>query len=68
MFSHHPQPHPHPQEMVSVAIHNVQDLEIIVKDSHKHITNGTCHENTPDPYKHFVSVTGCLFTKQTLNH
>ncbi|XP_056442271.1 rho guanine nucleotide exchange factor 38 [Gadus chalcogrammus] len=41
------------QEMVAVAVHNVQDLEIIVKDSHKHITNGTHHENTPDPYKHF---------------
>ncbi|CAL8331555.1 unnamed protein product [Lota lota] len=41
------------QEMVSVAVHNVQDLETVVKDSHKHITNGTCHEDTPDPYKHF---------------
>ncbi|KAJ3614454.1 hypothetical protein NHX12_018026, partial [Muraenolepis orangiensis] len=41
------------QEMVSVAAQNVQDLEAIVKDPHKHITNGTCHESTADPYKHF---------------
>ncbi|KAG7278560.1 hypothetical protein CRUP_033428 [Coryphaenoides rupestris] len=43
------------KEMVSVGVQNVHDLETIVKDPHKHITNGTCHESesTADPYKLF---------------
>ncbi|XP_069571498.1 rho guanine nucleotide exchange factor 38 [Brachyistius frenatus] len=36
------------QEMVSVAVQNVQDMENIVKD-----TNGSSHNNGSDPYKHF---------------
>lgn len=44
------------QEMVSVAVQNVQDLENIVKDPNKNGTNGSLHSNGNDPYKHFVSV------------
>uniref|UniRef100_A0A3P8UM01 Dynamin-binding protein n=1 Tax=Cynoglossus semilaevis TaxID=244447 RepID=A0A3P8UM01_CYNSE len=41
------------QEMVSVAVQNVQDLENIVKDPNKNGTNGSLHSNGNDPYKHF---------------
>ncbi|XP_040892420.1 rho guanine nucleotide exchange factor 38 [Toxotes jaculatrix] len=43
----------HTQEMVSVAVQNVQDMENIVKDPSKNGTNGTLHNNGNDPYKHF---------------
>lgn len=43
------------QEMVSVAVQNVQDMENIVKDPIKNGTNGSSHNNGYDPYKHFVS-------------
>ncbi|XP_056136446.1 rho guanine nucleotide exchange factor 38-like [Lampris incognitus] len=50
----------HTQEMVSVAIQNVQDLENIIKDPNKIDTNGSLHNKNNDPYKHFVSVMlGC---------
>ncbi|XP_072241103.1 rho guanine nucleotide exchange factor 38 isoform X1 [Leuresthes tenuis] len=41
------------QEMVSVAISDVEDLENIIKDSNKNNTNGLSHNNGNDPYKHF---------------
>ncbi|XP_070777614.1 rho guanine nucleotide exchange factor 38 [Enoplosus armatus] len=41
------------QEMVSVAIQTVQDMENIVKDPNKNGTNGSSHNNGYDPYKHF---------------
>ncbi|XP_035494442.2 rho guanine nucleotide exchange factor 38 [Scophthalmus maximus] len=41
------------QEMVSVAIQKVQDMENIVKDPNKNGTNGSLHNNGNDPYKHF---------------
>ncbi|KAG7485385.1 rho guanine nucleotide exchange factor 38 [Solea senegalensis] len=43
----------HTQEMVSVAVQNVQDMENIVKDPSKNGTNGSMHSNGNDPYKHF---------------
>lgn len=42
------------QEMVSVAVQNVQDMENIVKDPKKNGKNGSSHNNGNDPYKHFV--------------
>lgn len=41
------------QEMVSVAVQNVHDLENIVKDPNKNGTNGSSLSNGNDPYKHF---------------
>ncbi|KAF7662230.1 hypothetical protein LDENG_00241910 [Lucifuga dentata] len=43
----------HTQEMVSVAVQNVQDMENIIKDTNKSDTNGSVHSNGNDPYKHF---------------
>ncbi|XP_008285387.1 rho guanine nucleotide exchange factor 38 [Stegastes partitus] len=43
----------HTQEMVSVAVQNVQDMENIVKDPNKNGTNGSSLNNGNDPYKHF---------------
>ncbi|KAM4603411.1 rho guanine nucleotide exchange factor 38 [Polymixia lowei] len=43
----------HTQEMVSVAVQNVQDLEHIIKDPKKNGKNGLFHKNSNDPYKHF---------------
>ncbi|KAG5848382.1 hypothetical protein ANANG_G00097880 [Anguilla anguilla] len=44
----------HAQDMVSVAVHNVQDLENIIKDPDKIDTNGSQYrKNGGDPYKHF---------------
>ncbi|XP_061573397.1 rho guanine nucleotide exchange factor 38 isoform X2 [Cololabis saira] len=40
------------QEMVSVAVQNVTNMENIIKDSNKNDTNGSNH-NGKDPYKHF---------------
>ena len=42
------------QEMVSVAVQNVQDMENIIKEPNKNGTNGSLHTNGNDPYKHFV--------------
>lgn len=42
------------QEIVSVAVQNVQYMENIIKEPNK---NGTVHSNGNDPYKHFVSMT-----------
>ncbi|XP_037621243.1 rho guanine nucleotide exchange factor 38 isoform X1 [Sebastes umbrosus] len=39
----------HTQEMVSVAVQNIQDMEGMTKDD----TNGSSHTNGNDPYKHF---------------
>ncbi|XP_049899343.1 rho guanine nucleotide exchange factor 38 isoform X3 [Epinephelus moara] len=44
----------HTQEMVSVAVQNVQDMEDMIKDPNKNDTNGSSHNNGNDPYKHFV--------------
>ncbi|CAN9510325.1 unnamed protein product [Ophioblennius macclurei] len=42
------------QEMVSVAVQNVQDMENIIKDPNRIDTNSTSlHSNGNDPYKHF---------------
>uniref|UniRef100_A0A3Q1FAL8 Dynamin-binding protein n=1 Tax=Acanthochromis polyacanthus TaxID=80966 RepID=A0A3Q1FAL8_9TELE len=41
------------QEMVSVAVQNVHDMENIVKDPSKNGTNGSSLNNGNDPYKHF---------------
>ncbi|XP_019110839.1 rho guanine nucleotide exchange factor 38 [Larimichthys crocea] len=41
------------QEMVSVAVQNVQDMQNIVKEPNKNGINGTLHSNGHDPYKHF---------------
>ncbi|XP_047434549.1 rho guanine nucleotide exchange factor 38 [Mugil cephalus] len=41
------------QEMVSVAVQSVQDMENMVKDSNRSDTNGSSHSNGNDPYKHF---------------
>ncbi|XP_029294926.1 LOW QUALITY PROTEIN: rho guanine nucleotide exchange factor 38 [Cottoperca gobio] len=38
----------HTQEMVSVAVQKIQDMEDMIKD-----TNGSSHTNGNDPYKHF---------------
>ncbi|XP_029368442.1 rho guanine nucleotide exchange factor 38 isoform X2 [Echeneis naucrates] len=43
----------HAQEMVSVAVQNVQDMENIVKEPNKNGTNDSWHNNGNDPYKHF---------------
>ncbi|XP_034400276.1 rho guanine nucleotide exchange factor 38 [Cyclopterus lumpus] len=43
----------HTQEMVSVAVQNVQDMEDIIKDPNKNHTNGSSENNGNDPYKHF---------------
>uniref|UniRef100_UPI0037E72EA4 rho guanine nucleotide exchange factor 38 isoform X1 n=2 Tax=Semicossyphus pulcher TaxID=241346 RepID=UPI0037E72EA4 len=43
----------HIQDMVSVAVQNVQDMENIIKDLNKNGTNGSSHHNGNDPYKHF---------------
>ncbi|XP_074554461.1 rho guanine nucleotide exchange factor 38 [Halichoeres trimaculatus] len=40
------------QEMVSVAVQSVQDMENIIKDPSKNGTNGSSHINGNDPYKH----------------
>ena len=42
------------QEMVSVAVQKVQDMEDIIKDTNKNDTNGSLPSNGNDPYKHFV--------------
>ncbi|KAM9362833.1 rho guanine nucleotide exchange factor 38 [Symphorus nematophorus] len=41
------------QELVSVAVQNVQDMENIIKEPNKNGTNGSLHTNGNDPYKHF---------------
>ncbi|XP_023123856.2 LOW QUALITY PROTEIN: rho guanine nucleotide exchange factor 38 [Amphiprion ocellaris] len=41
------------QEMVSVAVQNVHDMENIVKDPNKNGTSGSSLNNGNDPYKHF---------------
>lgn len=41
------------QEMVSVAVQNVQHMENIIKDPNKNGTNGSVHTYGYDPYKHF---------------
>ncbi|KAG8014736.1 Rho guanine nucleotide exchange factor 38, partial [Nibea albiflora] len=41
------------QEMVSVSVQNVQDMQNIVKEQNKNGINGTLHSNGHDPYKHF---------------
>ncbi|CAK6958534.1 rho guanine nucleotide exchange factor 38 [Scomber scombrus] len=43
----------HTQEMVSVAVQNIQDMENVVKEPNKNDTNGLSHNNGNDPYKHF---------------
>ncbi|XP_076004020.1 rho guanine nucleotide exchange factor 38 isoform X2 [Genypterus blacodes] len=43
----------HTQEMVSVAVQSVQEMENMVKESNKSDTNGSLHHNGNDPYKHF---------------
>ncbi|CAJ1052376.1 rho guanine nucleotide exchange factor 38 [Xyrichtys novacula] len=43
----------HIQEMVSVAVQNVKDMESIIKEHCKNGTNGLSHNNGNDPYKHF---------------
>ncbi|XP_041839756.1 rho guanine nucleotide exchange factor 38 isoform X1 [Melanotaenia boesemani] len=43
----------HTQEMVSVAVQNVKDMENIIKDPLKIDINGSSHSNGNDPYKHF---------------
>ncbi|KAM7394350.1 hypothetical protein PAMP_021161 [Pampus punctatissimus] len=43
----------HTQEMVSVAVQNVQDMENVIKEPNKNETNGSLHNNGNDPYKHF---------------
>ncbi|KAL6110767.1 arhgef38 [Pungitius sinensis] len=43
----------HTQEMVSVAVQNVQDMEDIIKDPNKNLTNGSSDTNGNDPYKHY---------------
>lgn len=45
------------QELVTVAVQNIQDMENIVKDPNKNDTNSLLHTNGNDPYKHFVSMT-----------
>ncbi|KAM8879900.1 rho guanine nucleotide exchange factor 38 [Spinachia spinachia] len=42
----------HTQEMVSVAVQNVRDMEDILKDPNKNLTNGSSDTNGNDPYKH----------------
>ncbi|KAM9314072.1 rho guanine nucleotide exchange factor 38 isoform 1-T1 [Pholidichthys leucotaenia] len=41
------------QEMVSVAVQNVQDMENMIKDPNKADTNGSLDDNGNDPYKIF---------------
>lgn len=43
------------QELVSVAVQNVQDMETIVKEPKKNGIINSSHSNGNDPYKHFVS-------------
>lgn len=43
------------QEMVSVAFHNVKEMENILTDPSKNDLNGSSHNNINDPYKYFVS-------------
>ncbi|XP_042249906.1 rho guanine nucleotide exchange factor 38-like [Thunnus maccoyii] len=43
----------HTQEMVSVAVQKVQDMENVIKEPNKNDTNGSSHSNGNDPYKHF---------------
>lgn len=45
------------QEIVSVAVQNVQDMENIIMEQNKNGTIGLSHSNGNDPYKHFVSLT-----------
>lgn len=45
------------QEIVSVAVQNVQYMENIIKEPNKNGTIGSSHSNGNDPYKHFVSIT-----------
>ncbi|XP_044045715.1 rho guanine nucleotide exchange factor 38 isoform X2 [Siniperca chuatsi] len=63
----------HTQDMVSVAVHNVQEMEDIMKNPNKNGTNGSSHSNGNDPYKHFkdsmerlvlapLSSLQCMFT------
>ncbi|KAG7221857.1 hypothetical protein INR49_017033 [Caranx melampygus] len=46
------------QEMVSVAVQSVQDLENIVKEPNKNGINGSLHNYGTDPYKHFSGALG----------
>ncbi|KAM3622733.1 uncharacterized protein V6R79_002560 [Siganus canaliculatus] len=43
----------HTQELVSVAVQSVHDMENVVKEPNKNGTNGSLHTNGNDPYKHF---------------
>ncbi|KAK5865581.1 hypothetical protein PBY51_019843 [Eleginops maclovinus] len=43
----------HIQEMVSVAVQKVQDMEDMIKDPNRNDINGSLHLNGNDPYKHF---------------
>lgn len=45
------------QEIVSVAVQNVQDMENIIKEPNRSGTIRSSHSNGNDPYKHFVSMT-----------
>ena len=54
------------QEMVSVAVQSVQDMEDMIKDPNKNDTNGSTHKNGNDPYKHFVSSVMYEFLPLTL--
>lgn len=45
------------QEIVSVAVQNVQNMESIIKEPNKNGTVSPSHSNGNDPYKHFVSLT-----------
>lgn len=45
------------QELVSVAVQNIQDMENIVKDPNKNDTNSLLRKNGNDPYAYFVSMT-----------
>ncbi|XP_013863194.1 rho guanine nucleotide exchange factor 38 isoform X2 [Austrofundulus limnaeus] len=42
----------HIQEMVSVAVQNVKEIENIIKDPSKNDLNGSSHNNSNDPYKY----------------
>lgn len=55
-----------PQEIVSVAVQNVDNMESIIKEPNKNGTVGSSLSNGNDPYKHFVSVTSIFWPKSTL--
>lgn len=54
------------QEIVSVAVQNVQYMENIIKEPNKNGTIGSSHSNGNDPYKQFVSIT-LFFNKSPQN-